>query len=299
MIEQLTKEQEAQKEVYRDKWIRIGLDTRKADREKAEAGVRQVYEANDKKMPPVEWAESPVAAIDLIQKKYSSATEKVEILNNFCYGQHDAGCLGFYDFFYHEVGLKKECEKMLPFIDMAKYCGWFLLYDQVVCFAERPIEINLIANDVKYRIHDELPEEAIVRGALHKDGAGAVVYRDGYTIWALNGVKVSQEIAETPWNELDPKLVTTTENAEVRRELVRKIGVEKILSALDSETLDTEGDYELLLLQLDDDRKRPYLKMTNPSLGIYHIEGIHPDITSVKEALKWRNGTEEVPTVLT
>jgi hypothetical protein len=54
-----------------------------------------------------------------------------------------------------------------------------------------------------------------------------------------------------------------------------------------------------LLLNLGDGRNRPYLKMINPSIGTYHIEGVHPECKTVKEALIWRNQSEETPAVLT
>ena len=44
---------------------------------------------------------------------------------------------------------------------------------------------------------------------------------------------------------------------------------------------------------------RPYLKMTNPSIGVFHVEGVHPDCTTVDQALEFRNGTKVKPTVLT
>jgi|3_EtaG_2_1085321.scaffolds.fasta_scaffold12633_4 hypothetical protein len=38
----------------------------------------------------------------------------------------------------------------------------------------------------------------------------------------------------------------------------------------------------------------------DPSLdGVWHVEGVHPDCKTVKQALEWRNGTEETPEVLT
>jgi hypothetical protein len=57
--------------------------------------------------------------------------------------------------------------------------------------------------------------------------------------------------------------------------------------------------YELLILNMGDGRRRPYLKMKNPSIKTWHIEGVAPEIKTVKEALAWRNGTDEAPEVLT
>ena len=111
----------------------------------------------------------------------------------------------------------------------------------------------------------------------------------------------TQEIVETPANKLDPRLVLSERNAEVRREIVRKIGIERIVSVIGAQSLDVSGDYELLLLDLQDGLKRPYLKMLNPSIGTWHVEGVHPNCVTVEQAIAWRNGVDigELPVVLT
>ena len=45
--------------------------------------------------------------------------------------------------------------------------------------------------------------------------------------------------------------------------------------------------------------QQKYLKMRNPSTGEYHIEGVHPNCQTVREALAWRNGTEVEPSIIT
>lgn len=134
---------------------------------------------------------------------------------------------------------------------------------------------------------------------LHSDSGPAVIWPDGKEEYYLNCVKVPKEIVETPAEKLDPHILLETSNAEVRREIIRKIGIEKVCHDLKAKVIDKEGDYELLLLHLGDRRKRPYLKMRNPSIGCYHIEGVHPRIKTVKEALAWRNKTKKEPIVMT
>ena len=140
---------------------------------------------------------------------------------------------------------------------------------------------------------------------LHCDGGPALVattQEEGEKrVWEwyfLNGVRVPKEIATTPAEKLDPRLLLETDNAEVRREIVRKIGIERVCKALNAKVIDRKGDYELLLLDLRDGRKRPYLKMRNPSLGVYHIEGVHPSCNTVVEALRWRNGSDLEPELI-
>jgi hypothetical protein len=137
-------------------------------------------------------------------------------------------------------------------------------------------------------------------GRLHGDGVPAVAWESGERLHFLNGVLVPEELALTPARELDARLVLSTRNAEVRREVVRKLGLERVVTELGAVCADREGDYELLLLDLGDRRRRPFLKMRNPSVpGVFHIEGVHPKCRTVREALAWRNGTDAPPSVLT
>src|SRR3990167_5042032 len=78
------------------------------------------------------------------------------------------------------------------------------------------------------------------------------------------------------------------QNAEIRREIVRKIGMERIILKCGATVLDKKGDYELLAFDIGDGRIRPYLKMKNPSIFTWHVEGVAPGIKTVDEALTWR-----------
>ena len=136
---------------------------------------------------------------------------------------------------------------------------------------------------------------------LHREDGPAVHWPDGERYYFLNGVRVTREIVETPATVLDPRLILHEENAEVRREIVRKVGIERVCAGLGARTVSREGDYELLLLDLQDGRRRPFLKMLNPSIGVYHVEGVHPDCKTVRQALAWRNGLDSYrePQILT
>ena len=85
----------------------------------------------------------------------------------------------------------------------------------------------------------------------------------------------------------------------MRREFVRKVGIDRICYKLQAKCLDKQGAYELLVLDLGEGLRRPYLKMVNPSLGTWHVEGVHPSCKTVSDALTWRNGTDVPPSQLT
>jgi len=116
---------------------------------------------------------------------------------------------------------------------------------------------------------------------------------------SLNGVKVPQWLVETDFRKIDCKKIHEIENVEIRREFVRKVGVEKIAIELGAKTIDRRKKYELLSINMGDNRHRPYLKMLNPSIRVWHLEGVHPDCQTVNQALSWRNQTDEEPVVLT
>jgi hypothetical protein len=199
------------------------------------------------------------------------------------YGSHDSHWLGFYDYLNDVVKLEAHTEKLKGLWMIAQSANWFLPHENICWISERH-------NICKLK-----------EGRIHADGGPAIQYPDGFSIWALNGVRVPQSIAETPAEKIDANIILKEQNAEVRREIVRKIGIERVCKKLNAKCIDKSNDgvYELLILDLGDGRKRPYLKMLNPSIRCYHIEGVSPGITTIDGALIWRNGTKEKPAILT
>ena len=196
-------------------------------------------------------------------------------------GQHDAFWFGFYEFFHDVLGLTKETQVLSGLWQVAKNAGWWLPCENICFISERHNICNL------------------KDGRIHCEDGPAIAYPDGFEIYALNGVRVPKEVVMTPAEELDPRILLKKKNAEVRREIVRKIGIERVCQRLGAQVLDKKGDYELLNLDLGDGRRRPYLKMKNPSIGVFHLEGVPPDIDTVEKALRWRNQTDEEPIILT
>lgn len=70
-------------------------------------------------------------------------------------------------------------------------------------------------------------------------------------------------------------------------------GKEQVLlshAVLPNKKLDTVGNYELLSIELSPEIKDArYLKMLNPSIGIFHLEGVDPSCDTVEKSLNWRN----------
>ncbi len=154
-------------------------------------------------------------------------------------------------------------------------------------------ECVIMLNDIAFVSERKLVLNVNSSGQLHKDGGPALVYPDGLAFYHLNGIRVTKHIAETPGEHLDVRLVLSTKNADTRREIVKKIGAERVCIGLNAKCVDKWEEYELLMLDLGDSRRRPFLKMSNRSIDAIHIEGVHPDCDTVMKALAWRNGLDK------
>jgi len=129
------------------------------------------------------------------------------------------------------------------------------------------------------------------RGQFHCADAPALEWRNGAKEYFLNGVRVSEGVVMCPPDQIDAKIFLTERNMEVRREIIRRVGIEILISRLGGKVLDRWNDYELIQLNIPDMRITPtYLKMRNPSIGTFHVEGVPPDITTCRQALSWRVG---------
>ena len=174
---------------------------------------------------------------------------------------------------------------MRPLMDLAQHCGWWLPYRHVVIASEKPEVIHLESN------------------RLHCDGGPAIRYRDGWSIWALNGVRVSKEIAETPAEKLPVQYWLDEQNVEVRGEIEKKIGTERILAELDGHIIDQEVisiggrdlPYRLEEIKLKNGDRRRLLVMENATTSETHKEWVplrHPEddkpIDTARAALSWQ-----------
>ena len=137
---------------------------------------------------------------------------------------------------------------------------------------------------------------------MHKEGGLALRYSDGYGLYMLNGVAVPDWLVLKKDTEIEPAEILKIDNAEVRREFVRKVGYERIFYKLDGKTLDKkeimisngremfQHKYEVVQL---DKLNWTALKMINPSLSsegneVYHIEGLPPGCDTVEKAINFR-----------
>ena len=189
-----------------------------------------------------------------------------------------------------------------PYFDCQFWAGWFS-YTEFF-----RTELNLpYSNDYDYFLNcqeygmvfplDELcivcqPPTEIHKNinGLHNEFGLALTYNGDNEIYALNGVSMDKKYVITKAQDIPAEWVMKETNVEIRRELLRKVGIERLLTDLPHKLLETRGNYELYSIDLSEEIKDArYLKMTNPSIGCFHLEGLDPSINTIGEALKWRN----------
>lgn len=320
MIEKLTPEQEQKMPEYFNKWNKIGKEYIPINRENAIPLLKKYLGLADIKPKIFLFLDSPMAcqlAINslrnlsshlsiqlssqldrqLYRQLYRQLSRQLSSqLNSYKLdffsleyfyqrGNIGAGYAAFYDFMINEIA--KPSDEIMKVWDIFKTITqslhYFFVFKDFVFISEKPKHLHFL------------------KDTLHNTKGPAVEYKDGYSLYALNGVTVNKEIVETSAEKIDCKIILTEKNAEVRREIVRKVGVERLIVKLGAKSLDKSdnGVYELLDINIGDGRVRPYLKMLNPSIKTWHVEGVGPECKTVEQALKWRNQTEEKPVKLT
>ncbi len=288
--EKLTPEEEQLLIEFRDRYLKYGLCTDPANRPVAEEAIKQLTKmlGDDPEKLEFRWYDSPKACHDAIQEMRGITENPVFFAPRFT-GQLEAYWIAYYQF-VREIGVKwdKELQENLDCWDRLCQSTHIFWYTNTVCFmSDRPNVINMVDS------------------VLHKDGGPSIQYRDGWSLYSLHGVAVPKWLAMTPAGQVPCEKLTELDNAEVRREFVRKVGYERICHDLGAKVLDEvtipisrgeenfEHTYRVLELHPPHGATWRMLEMLNPSLStadnpIYHLEGIPADCDTVVAALHFR-----------
>ncbi len=91
-------------------------------------------------------------------------------------------------------------------MEIARAAGWWWPFERAVILTERPTELH-----------------RNTEGRLHNDAGPAILYPDGWGIWALNGLPLDRRIIEAP-ETLTFSEVRDEPNTEVRRHMLDRFG---------------------------------------------------------------------------
>jgi len=269
-IENLTPEQEELLSVYRDKWIKIGLQTGPSDAHLAEEGIRTAYQAAG--LPPpkaIKWVDSPLAG-------------HLEALN-YCknptpiYGQQGAFWCSYYDYFKEVLGLAG-LDKIQGMLQVAQQCSWWWAFDTLVIVSRRADELHL----------DE-------QGRLHREDGMAIRYPDGWGIYSWHGVRVNEQIIMNP-ETLTVNQIRVEPNIEVRRVMIERYGVGNYLKDAETTIVDMDaspvpGGAPRVLMQ--DAQGMQYLCGTDGSTQRVYFMSVPDNVSTCREAHEAISGISE------
>lgn len=279
-IESLTADQQARMPEYVQQWTAIGLSTEPADRHAAGSAIFLLYSCAGLKPPQqIVWRESPFALLarDVSGEVSTSASLPKRRGTSECiYGQHDAGWLSFYAFMREVVGLRDQTEKITGLLALAKCAGWAMPYEHTCYVSERH---NVLHRDNAGRLH-------CLTGA-------AVAYPDGWSVYAVRGVRIPKEWI-TGRDTLDPMLALTEPNLERRGAAALIIGWDKVLAKLQPRIIDADPDPHIGSLLDVDLPGEPGQKFLRAKCGTGRdiVLRVPPTVRSAQEAGAWSYGLD-------
>jgi hypothetical protein len=201
MIDKLTKEQEDQIPVYLKKWLDIGYRTASMDREKVKSGVEFLYKTFlHMDAPEIHFVDSPIAAQKLANElcaKYSGVTPDPDAKPEY----HDVArsnwwmsYYAFYDFVLNVIFPEEivNFPKFIEFLEHSKEIHLLWTFDKAAIVCDFPSEINLNEDN-----------------KLHSTQSGGLVYRDGFSVYALEGNAMTKE----DWEKVTLKFKSTLANS--------------------------------------------------------------------------------------
>jgi len=215
---------------------------------------------------------------NLRQNLRQNLGEKLWLLGNIYWGNSDIFWLSFYLFPQKFLGIAYTDFQSLSlnvFDELVRKIGWIWYFKDICFISDKPVLIN--KKDMR----------------LHSETGPALSFKDGYSLWCLNGINVPRWLVETKAEDIDPELAIKEKNVDVQREIIRKIGAERMLKKLNAKALDVYKDdktglsYTLYRMNIGNiDRK--YLHFEHASMkGVFYTKPIPPECEKAMHGYAW------------
>ena len=132
--------------------------------------------------------------------------QNLKYIGTSFWGAWDAYLWGFYDA-GRQLGViydQQNNDALNDHCVITRNCGWIYPFADFCILTDRPSQI----------LRDD-------RNRLHSENDAALLYRDGYGIWAHHGVRVPSWVIDTPSNITAAK-IESEENQEIRRVMMSR-----------------------------------------------------------------------------
>ena len=265
MIKSLTKEQEKQLVIYRDEYIKKGLNTKRIDKDKCIKDMHNIYKYLLKRKPvPIVVLNSPfecwiaanifIQVRDQIRHQVSDQVRK-QVWDQVRHQVSDQVEDQVGDQVGHQVRTYKIIDYVSPYLQGSFDSYIFAFYD----YFKKSLNIKYNKLQRKYDVWKKSMEYGMIfplnnicfvsekpieininNKVLHADYKPALLYAGGFALWRLNGIPVPEWVIMTKPENMDAKKILEIKNVETRREAIRKMGYSLFFEQLQAEILDTK-----------------------------------------------------------
>ena len=322
LINKITEAQKARINLYRDQYLAYGRCVDRTDRALATQGINDIYLTLGKCPPKILFCKSPVEMYltvfvlqnigqnirqnigqNILQNIWQNIRQNIwqniwqnirqniwqnieqnieQNIGQTLWGQHSAYWVCYYILFRDIFGLKYEelDNRSLNNIDkLVKSCGWWLPFEKFCIVSDRPEKLFIDKS-----------------GRLNNPNGKCVEYSDGYGLYSIAGVRVSEEVVTGKFSAKD---IMLQPNQEVRRVMLEKYTIQKWLDDMNATMLQKDNAGELYNLPYDgrqlkfvsvwnntpepDGHKKEYLLFVEDSCttakeGVMSTWGLKPEV---------------------
>jgi hypothetical protein len=165
-------------------------------------------------------------------------------------------------------------ERLDGWAELARSCFWWWPYREICIVSERPAEIHAPDGE-----------------RLHHDAGPAVRFRDGWSVWAIDGVTVDEQVVLRPQTQTLSQ-IQRERNAEARRVRIERYGWDRYLAevgaaVVDRRRNDIEATRETLLRGPG---RETVLVCACPSTARIYVLQVPPGTQTCQAAQAWLSG---------
>lgn len=272
MIEKLTKKQESQMAVYRDKWIANGLSTvqdiTEDDIARAIEIVSElVLEDGDSPLAGGIICDSPIHMSKLI------GSNSFVIYSSF-FGNLESSWISSYDFFQEEVGVELIKEFNL-LKELSQKFSWMYVNpdDNKLYICRKPLEIHMN------------------NGLLHNESGPSILFSDGFSVYSIDGHRVTEKIVMRP-EEITLSEIHNEKNSDVQAIMIDRFSWVRYIEESGAKLLDSRrNDIENTMEALYDTKSFGRRLVCTCPTGRVFVKGCPSDSgETCEEVQNWLSG---------
>jgi hypothetical protein len=228
--------------------------------------VKEMWQITFKKNPKVFICDSPIDCKN--QSDQSGEENLIEFWSHWCLSYSSVYS------FAMEIGVELDKEKANLFKNWAERCAFIIMNEDAIFVSRNPVDIHF--------------ED----GVLSNEDGYSVEFCDGWGIYSINGVNLSEQIVMNP-ETLTVQQINDEQNEEVRRIMIERYGSGKYLDEIGAKVIDgpvdnwIEGTKEYLFRTNKDE---VYLLCVCPSTGKEFYLECPPDTATCQDAQSWLSG---------